>query len=178
MATQGTLTQTVSVAGMSLQGTTTRQSDSRLGYSSDPVLPAAKSGSLTTRTDADTGVLTLGSGHGIVTGDKVDVYWSGGLRYAMDVTADDETTITVDSGDGDDLPAEDTAVTVGKCVEVDFALTGDNVVMIGAGCTESRRAHVTFLSAADAILAAAEIPAGEVWSWASNTVTNPLASAS
>ena len=51
-----------------------------------PSVSAGKAGSLTTRTDNDTGVATLAGGHGIVTSDKVDVFWAGGRRYGMTAT--------------------------------------------------------------------------------------------
>ena len=48
-------------------------------------LPIAKAGTLTTRTEDDTGEATLGAGHGITTGAIVDIYWSGGRRYGVTV---------------------------------------------------------------------------------------------
>jgi len=40
----------------------------------DPALAAAKAGTLTTRTDADTGEVTCEAGHGFAQFDVVDVY--------------------------------------------------------------------------------------------------------
>ena len=94
-------------------------------------LPAGKSGTLTTRTDDDTGVVTVASGHGITGSDTVDVYWSGGRRYGVDVTATAATTIDIDLGAGDNLPAASTAVVVVKQVIVNKAIDGDNVAIIG-----------------------------------------------
>ena len=94
-------------------------------------LPAGKSGTLTTRTDDDTGVVTVASGHGITASDTVDVYWSGGRRYGVDVTATAATTIDIDLGSGDNLPAASTAVVVVKQVVVNKAIDGDNVEIIG-----------------------------------------------
>ncbi len=65
-------------------------------------------GQLTTRTDADTGVVTVISdsdtGHGITTSSTVDVYWQSGQRIGMSVTAVTAKAVTVDGGAGDDLP--------------------------------------------------------------------------
>ncbi len=102
----------------------------------DPVatevtLPAGKAGTLTTRTDANTGVVTVASGHGITTSDTVDVYWSTGRRYGVDVTATDSTTITIDVGSGDDLPSTSTAVVICKQVVINKAIDGDNLSVIG-----------------------------------------------
>ena len=94
-------------------------------------LPAGKSGTLTTRTDDDTGIVTVASGHGITGSDTVDVYWSGGRRYGVDVTATAATTIDIDLGAGDNLPAASTAVVIVKQVVVNKAIDGDNVAIIG-----------------------------------------------
>jgi len=66
-------------------------------------------GTLSTRTDNDTGIVTLATGHGIETADVVDVYWVGGIRYGMDATVA-ANAVTVDGGAGDNLPAEDFAI--------------------------------------------------------------------
>ncbi len=67
-------------------------------------------GTLSTRTDADTGIATLASGHGITTNDTVDVFWNAGQIYAMTVTASASTTIGIDGGSGDDLPIATTVI--------------------------------------------------------------------
>ena len=94
-------------------------------------LPAGKSGTLTTRTDDNTGIVTVASGHGITASDTVDVYWSGGRRYGVDVTATAATTIDIDLGRGDNLPAASTAVVIVKQVVVNKAIDGDSVEIIG-----------------------------------------------
>lgn len=94
-------------------------------------LPAGKSGTLTTRTDNNTGVVTVATGHGITASDTVDVYWSTGRRYGVDVTAVGGTTIDIDLGSGDNLPAQSTAVVVCKQVVVNKAIDGDNAGIIG-----------------------------------------------
>lgn len=94
-------------------------------------LPAGKSGTLTTRTDDNTGIVTVASGHGITDSDTVDVYWSTGRRYGVDVTATGATTIEIDLGSGDNLPAQSTVVVVCKQVVVNKAIDGDNVKIIG-----------------------------------------------
>lgn len=91
-------------------------------------LPAGKAGTLSTRTDANTGICTVSSGHGITADDTVDVYWSGGRRYGVDVTAVDATTISIDLGAGDDLPVATTAVVVCKQVVFNRSIDGDNLV--------------------------------------------------
>lgn len=70
-------------------------------------------GTLSTRTDGDTGVCTLSSGHLITVSDTVSVWWSGGDRKGMTVTAVNGSLVTVDAGTGDNLPATSSAVDVG-----------------------------------------------------------------
>lgn len=82
-------------------------------------LAAGKAGTLSTRTDANTGVVTLDSGHGFNTSDRVAVSWadaSGVLqtRFYMEVTDSKTTTANVDGGTGTDLPAQGYSVVVGK----------------------------------------------------------------
>ena len=57
-------------------------------------LPPGTSGTLSTRTDDDTGVITA-AGHTLQVGDKVNVYWSGGRRYGMTVSAVAGNDVTV-----------------------------------------------------------------------------------
>lgn len=79
-------------------------------------IPKAIAGTLSTRTDADTGIVTVASGHGITGSDTVDIYNSTGqlLRKDMDVTATDATTISINAGTGTDLPSATTALKVAK----------------------------------------------------------------
>jgi hypothetical protein len=80
------------------------------------VIPKAIAGALSTRTDADTGIVTVASGHGITDADTVDIYDATGqlLRKDMDVTATDATTISINAGTGTDLPVATTALKVAK----------------------------------------------------------------
>lgn len=77
----------------------------------------AHPGSLTTRTDADTGVVTApnsrGLAHGITAAHTVSVWWAGGRRTAMTVSSVTGTAITVDAGSGDNFPALGTPVDIG-----------------------------------------------------------------
>jgi len=93
-----------------------------------PANSALNTGTLTTRTDDDTGVATLQANHTIVSsGAKVDVYWDGGSRHGMDA-AKSTNEITLDGGTGDAFPIQDTPVTLCAQTEVDpLAIEGDNV---------------------------------------------------
>lgn len=124
-----TYSQNLQLGGVSIDKAITRTADSQKSY--EVSLPAGKSGTLTTRTDDNTGVATVSSGHGVTTSDKVDVYWTGGMRYGMTVTATDATTISVDLGAGDNFPVQDTAIVVTPQVTVNTNVDGDNAQIIG-----------------------------------------------
>lgn len=94
-------------------------------------LPAAKTGTLTTRTDDDEGVITLAGGHGFSTGTNFDIYWSGGCRYGVSLTiVTNAATITASTGAGDVLPAADTAVTVAQAVSEAFVVPASSAKFI------------------------------------------------
>jgi hypothetical protein len=95
--------------------------------SAQPTIPAAKAGSLTTRTDDDTGELTMASGHGITTGQVLDLFWSGGSRRGMTVGTVATNQVPIDGGSGDVLPTAATAITAMVPVEVVFTVDGDDV---------------------------------------------------
>lgn len=95
-----------------------------------PAILAAQTGTLTTRTDDDTGVATLSTGHGIETGDVVDVYFAAGVRYGMDATVA-TNAVTVDGGAGDALPTQDDAVTVVLQLDWEINFDGDDAQIIG-----------------------------------------------
>jgi hypothetical protein len=89
---------------------------------------AGEAGSLSTRTDNDTGTVTADdSGHGISDGDRVDLYWDGGCRRGMTVGTVSGADIPIDGGNGDNLPTQDTSVTIVLPEELDLNVTGTNV---------------------------------------------------
>ena len=105
-------------------------------------------GSLTTRTDNDTGVVTLATGHGIQTNDVVDVYWAGGVRYGMTATVA-TNAVTVDGGAGDNLPDALTTITaVVEQIDWEMDFDGDDVEIIGVfyrnPSDTGAKAHVNF----------------------------------
>ena len=146
-----TTTYSISVqgGGISVQQSVTRSGD--LTVAAQVTLPAGKSGTLSTRTDNNTGQLTVASGHGITASDTVDVYWSGGRRYGVDVTAVASTTIDIDLGSGDNLPTQGTAVVVCKQVAANVMIDGDNaklvVVNFAVPGTSTAKSRVTFFDA-------------------------------
>lgn len=147
-------------------------------------LAAAKIGQLTTRTDTNTGTLTMASGHAITTGQRLDVFWEEagvkGARRGMTVGTVAGLSVPIDLGAGDDLPTNLTAVTAQVPVSEAFLVTGNNVRYIFARAT--RRACVVFTDVSDVELHAIEgeldgtSTQGNGYQWyTGNGVTNPLA---
>lgn len=137
-----------------------------------PQVAAGHAGSLTTRTGNTDGVATLSPGHGIQSADKVDVFWTGGRRYNCTATVSGNA-VTIASGGGDNLPAQDTAVVVCKHQVVNAAFTpGDVLVLL---VTTDRRASIVFADAGGAVLLALDLGAGECCLWWSNSgITRPM----
>lgn len=160
-----------SVGGLGVSSTITREAEGQIGQ--EPLLPAAKVGSLTTRTDDDEGSLTLSSSHGIETADIIDIYWDGGRRYNVVVGTVAGNVVPFSGGAGDNLPSEDTAVTVSKQKSIDMDVDGDLISMIVASC--EKVAHLGFYEDSTLKLSV-DVPATEFWAWwSSGATSNPLA---
>ena len=168
----GNVSLTLSLGGISIQSAVTRTADGQIGH--EVQLPAGQAGTLTTRTSDTQGAATLADGHTIATGDVVDVYWPGGVRYGVTVGTVSGTSVPLtDSGDGDVYPTQGTAIIIAPVVRVNTDFDGDDVEMIAAWC--SRRAHVNFIDGATVSLEAIALVSNEVWWWVSGQdVANPL----
>lgn len=146
----------------------------------EDTLPVAISGTLSTRTDADTGTLTLESGHGITDAEVVDVYWDGGVQYGATVGTVSGTSVPIDSGSGDDLPTQDTAITAVVQKSINLAIDGDNVDLIAVAVTTldtslRTAAHVQFRDSGNAEIAEIDLVTNvpQVWDIAGGS-NNPF----
>lgn len=137
--------------------------------------PAAQAGILTTRTDNDTGTITMSSGgHTITTGMRVDLYWTGGVRRGVTVGTVSGTAVPIDLGSGDNLPSTSTAIKVAIPTERTFAFDGDDVMAIA--CKGSCRSQFVIVDVANAELKYYYNHNSKVPYWYyGNGVTNPLA---
>lgn len=142
--------------------------------STSPSVAAAKSGTLTTRTDDDTGVVTFATGHGFTTGNKIDIFWSGGSRRAMDATVAGDAA-TLDGGTGDNLPVLSTVITGMVPTEVPFVVDGDTVVGLAISCSVPGYAVFVDDAAAEITDATYALDNNESATWISGDSTNPLA---
>lgn len=114
------LSRSATINGLSYSDSNTVSSESSIQLSGLE-LAAAKTGTLTTRTDDDEGVITLTAGHGFSTG-TFDVYWSGGVRYGCSLTIATNAATIGSGGAGDVLPIATTAVTVALPVAEAFVV--------------------------------------------------------
>jgi hypothetical protein len=163
---------TVNSGGASIQGQQTDTAEGTLNL--EVTLAAGKAGTLTTRTDNDTGVATLSTGHGIISTDVVDVYWAGGLRRGMVATVS-TNAVTIDGGAGSNLPSTTTALVVCKQTEAVFIVDGDLIQFFAVGANQ--RCSVDFQNASNTSQIAYQVLANTVqppWS-ASGGLTSPYA---
>lgn len=173
MATQTKLNRSYEIGGAVHQEQ--RNIDGTTSISSEVSLAAAKVGALTTRTDDNTGELTMATGHGISTGVKLDVYWVGGSRRGMTVGTVADLAVPIDGGAGDNLPADETAITAMVPTVEDVSIIGDNLLVIVASATA--KAIVSIQETDGTERAAFEIEAANrtsAWLLADGA-TNPLA---
>jgi hypothetical protein len=167
---QATISVVANILGQTTPVQITRSQDGNGQWT--PTVPAGNAGTLSTRTDNDTGVATLSTGHGIQNGDKVDVFWSGGRRYGMTASVN-VNAVTVDLGAGDNLPAQDTAVVVCKRQVVNAGFDPDDVTVLMV--TANRRVSIVFVDAGGATLLALDLGAGECCLWWTNSgIARPM----
>jgi hypothetical protein len=102
-------------------------------------VPAAEDGVLTTRTNDTVGTVTMDqSDHTIQTGDRVDLYWTGGQRRGVVVGTVTAVSVPISGGAGDNLPLAASDISVAPTVELDMNVEGDNVItalayLVGGG---------------------------------------------
>jgi hypothetical protein len=169
-------TRSLSCAGLSFSLSSAISSDLAIPFSVS--VAAAKVGALTTRTDDNTGTLTMNAGHGITDAQRLDVYWSGGSRRGMTVGTVATNEVPVDGGAGDVLPADETAVTAMVPSEEALVVTGNNAVTVAVSCPVG--GTVVFATSANAeVYASVRTAAVPTSSWVSDDGgTNPLAGGS
>jgi hypothetical protein len=161
------------IGGVGMNSSFSRTATGQISH--EVTLNAAKTGTLTTRTDNTSGVATLEAGHGISGGNVVDLYWTGGRRYNVNVTSVATNDVTFSGGTGDNLPTQGSALTMTKQQTIDTDFVGNLLVTIGALCVA--RAHLSFYESATLRLSV-DLTANELWFWVNgSTAANPLAAA-
>lgn len=134
----------------------------------------ARAGTLTARTDNDTGSATLLTGHGITTGALVDVYWDGGARHNMTVGTVATNVVPLDGGVGDNFPVLTTPLVVALQHLENATFDGDDAVLIVVN-SGSYRTTVIFKESDHSIVLAVVLDVNESYIWSdSSGITNPV----
>lgn len=138
-------------------------------------LPQAWGGGLSTRTDNNTGVVTMTDpAHAITTGMRVDVYWDGGSRYGMTVGTVAGVTVPIDLGGGDNLPIAATTVVVSPAVTMTFGVTGNNMTALVMAAPQAKGLFAFDVGGTDSF--AVTLQQGDVYDWSSHSNSaNPFA---
>jgi hypothetical protein len=151
----------LTVGGVAISKTITRSAQHPNPYEVE--LPVGAAGTLTTRTDADSGVVTA-TGHGLANADLVCVFWAGGRRYGMAVTDVAGDAVTVDGGEGDDLPVVTTPVVITKQQDINTEIDGEAIQIIGlvaeaVSHNSVAKAHIDMQDGDDATVCALDLHA-------------------
>jgi hypothetical protein len=141
-----------------------------------PSVAAAKAGTLTTRTNATDGTLTMSGGHGFQTGDTIDLFWSAGSRRGVTVGTVAVNSVPISGGAGvadDDLPIATTAITAVIAHEEAFEVDGDALLGLAVNCP--KRGYVVFAEADDSVVKEYRFDASSSFSWIDGSgVDNPF----
>ena len=147
-----------------------------VGITANPAsVTIAQPATLTTHTTNTTGTITMtNSGHGITTGQRVDLYWTGGQCYGAVVGTVSGNTVPIASvSGGSNLPASSTAIIVAPTVSCAFNCTGNNLQ--GFIVSSPQLSYFVFNSGSGDLYAAL-VSGGFVSGWKlGNTSANPLA---
>jgi len=147
----------------------------------DQTLPVGVTGSLTTRTDDNTGTVTMTSvSHGIATGNRVSVSWlntTTGLievQYKVTVGTVAGTSVPIDLGLGVNLPVATTAVVVAREVVYDLLSELDTLKLVAV--TAALPAQVVLENAGGTVGFVATIQAADkAYIWTTNSgITIPV----
>lgn len=149
MSLSATISKSLNVGGLSIPESRSLSGDAVLQQ--DKNLAAAKTGVLTVRTNNTDGSLTMTAGHGIATGNRLDLYWSGGCRRGIVVGTVATNVVPITGGSGDNLPSAAAAITAMVPTQITMALGADKIVLLAA-YTAAARAQVVFMSSAPAEL--------------------------
>jgi hypothetical protein len=155
----------LTIPGQAVSGTETVEVDGSINE--QPVLPAAVAGTLTTRTSDTAGIITVVDGDAYTIGDTVGVWWAAGVAVTGDVTAQDATTVTIDTFTGDALPVQDTAIVLATLPETaivnDKTVEGDAVVAMSVKAANGGPLSVRFVDAVAAAIKIVDLPANGCW---------------
>lgn len=121
--------QSISGGGVTIQPLAVTRTNSGT-IALEDTLTAAKEGDLTTRSDDNTGTLTMDVGHGLTNGQVIDIYWTGGVQRSAVIGTVSVNSVPFDSGIGDNLPVDETPITAVVQKSINLAIDGDSADII------------------------------------------------
>jgi hypothetical protein len=159
------------VAGVTFSSIIELTADDSVAH--EGTLPIAWAGTLSTRTDDNTGTLTMTDAlHDLDTGEHFDIYWATGCQRNCVAGTVSGTSVPFDLGVGDVLPLQTTAITAQTQTVIRQSFTADDLSHLIMACDQ--RCHVGFFDDTTEKLAV-NLTAGNVWQWVTGVSTNPLA---
>lgn len=176
MSVNATVTKSQTLGGVSFPESKTPTGDAMIVQ--NITVPAAEAGELTTRTSDTAGTLTMDdSAHTINTGDRLDLYWTGGSCRDALVGTVSGASVPFTGAQGDVLPIATTEIMAAVPVEVDVVVDGDNLVaLLMANISAIGQAQIVLEDdgAAEAYFARLGIACSRTWHDADGT-DNPIA---
>ncbi len=136
-------------------------------------LAAAATGTLSTRTSNTAGTLTMATGHGITTGVRLDIYWSGASCRGATVGTVSVNSVPFTGATGTVLPAQDTVITAMVPDEEVFNVVGNNAVCIAAAGDAAFTVVFADGSNVEKHFVVKAAAGGSVW-FTGDDATNPL----
>lgn len=111
-------------------------------------LPAAKAGALTTRASDTAGTLTMDSeSHGIIEGDRIDIYHAGGVSYGAAVGEVVTTSVPFTGAAGAVLPLDESEIVAAVAQSVAFSVIVADLAAMVANQENNSRTHYVFVGA-------------------------------
>lgn len=149
-------------------------SESRV-VTADNIVVSAKSQGAAQGGAITSSVVTMTNpSHTIEAADRVDVYWTDGIRLGCLVDSVVTDQVTLSGGAGDSLPTGATAVTLNVPTEINIDVTGDSIQSILL--YSAARGGVVFADVSDVSLFAQNLAIGGTYDWfIGNGDVNPLA---
>jgi hypothetical protein len=179
MTVNVTYAASISGGGLAIQSSVIRSGSASISLAE--TLPAAKTGTLSTRTNDTTGTLTMVAGHGLTTGAIIDLYWAGGNRYGVVVGTVATNSVPISGGDGDNLPIATTAITAVVQQNVNIFIDGDETKIIAFALRTNDPlsrvpGHISLFDAEDDLIAEIDLVANvpTILDLVSNISNNPL----
>lgn len=155
--------------------TTVSVTDSTLTEIGGETILAAQPAVLTVRTSNSVGTLTMDNAdHGITTGMRIDMYFSGGQRYGVLVGTVAGTSVPFTVGGGTNLPIATTAIVVGIPVEYPLVVDGDDISAALLATPTLAPAMYTFATDVPADVLNKYVTSSFEW-YTGSGITNPFA---